>query len=530
MKYVSRNTTFNGVEVNDTIDEFSREKYTNEDYKGYFARLVAVGERPYDAQKIGASNERCDAAIAIFSEHEPYRAIYAVPLPEKYGEYEREDGTKTAKFNKPLSEFWEKARNYNIEINENNPFIVDAKFKIKVGNTNVTYNGPVAVTSRWNINDDFKGCVDEKTGKTNLDNVNDVMYKHQNSLICTCLEDNGMFKKGNIIVAEPGGIYDVSVNKVYTGNNKGTKEYLDFVGDVEANRYESISKMRADAKQARHEAYEAEVLRLKRYQREAGLEGRTAFENNDTPYAKITLRDMRDDMASPYYKGYVALVDKPGYRDGEYDEYYRLKNLKTDLADHRLTMGGRDYVNGDWMSVYEDNLFVDEVITKDHPEYAKCQALEKQFDDMHAQAPYEIRGVVYDVTPTYYDWDKDRIHPNYECIEEKTWNPKDVHSLEDCEKWILKNHPDYYMGYSAQQKCPSGDFCCGAIPSAYGREYCETYDARRKYAAERAKNLGVSLGPVEHDKDGKLITSSSRRRLPDVPTAGVDNDKQYGEE
>jgi hypothetical protein len=68
------------------------------------------------------------------------------------------------------------------------------------------------------------------------------------------------------------------------------------------------------------------------------------------------------------------------------------------------------------------------------------------------------------------------------------------------EKWILKNHPDYYMGYGVHQECPSGAFCASAVPCGeYPAGMYENAANRRKYAEMRAEQLGVEIGFVEHE-------------------------------
>ena len=102
------------------------------------------------------------------------------------------------------------------------------------------------------------------------------------------------------------------------------------------------------------------------------------------------------------------------------------------------------------------------------------------------------------------------MFPYYDVVDEKEWDITDAKSTQDCEKWLLENHPDYYMGCSIQQRCPSGDFLIMPAPSGeYPEGMFETIENRRKYAAMMSRSYGVDLGPAE-------FSDKSNRRLPNV--------------
>lgn len=206
-------------------------------------------------------------------------------------------------------------------------------------------------------------------------------------------------------------------------------------------------------------------------------------------FAKVKITDY--DMSEPYFVGTVSINRMPDYDN----ECYSFKALDIKTADHTKAFGhNRDIIKGDYFSADSDRLTVMEYVGKDHPEYSKCVELEKEFDDIHKNAPYVITGRVFSDEPR----DPNARYKTYNIIEEKEWEPSEVHSLEDAEKWILENHPDYYMGYGVNQKCPSGNLCYGAVPCAeYPDGMYENAENRRKYAAMRAEKLGVKLGPVE---------------------------------
>lgn len=94
-----------------------------------------------------------------------------------------------------------------------------------------------------------------------------------------------------------------------------------------------------------------------------------------------------------------------------------------------------------------------------------------------------ITGSKYDTTPQYYNWDKDKKYPNYEEIETKIFNPEGITSLEEGEKWLLTNYPEYYFGASIHEKYKIEppqeekeplDFLIIAVPSYYEAIYHTT--------------------------------------------------------
>lgn len=210
-------------------------------------------------------------------------------------------------------------------------------------------------------------------------------------------------------------------------------------------------------------------------------------------FAKVDLIDTREGAIKPYFSGVVSMNRLPDYDS----EYYSLDVLRVDAADHTQAFGhGRDAKQGDYLSAYEGDVMVKEYIGKDHPEYEDCVKLQNEFNNIHKNAPYVVTGRVFADEPD----DPDSRWPRYSITEEKAWKPEDVHSLEDAEKWILKNHPDYYMGYGVHQECPSGAFCASAVPCGeYPAGMYENAANRRKYAEMRAEQLGVEIGSVEHE-------------------------------
>lgn len=160
------------------------------------------------------------------------------------------------------------------------------------------------------------------------------------------------------------------------------------------------------------------------------------------------------------------------------------------------------------------------------------EARYKDFQDMHNNTPFTVVGRLYSEDATYLAFDQTHDYPQYAEIEgtEKTWDLKDatlkdgspVKSLEAVDKWMLENHPAYYMGYSAAQDCPSGDFVVNVVPGmGYPKGMDDTFAHRMDYAKMHAVEMGVQIGPDETrqvlaDARAKQELPKKERRLPDI--------------
>lgn len=62
---------------------------------------------------------------------------------------------------------------------------------------------------------------------------------------------------------------------------------------------------------------------------------------------------------------------------------------------------------------------------------------------------YKITGRIYDRTPYFYDWDKDKKVPYYKEIEgsEKVWHIQ-ANTIDEAKNWFRNNHKDYFKGSS----------------------------------------------------------------------------------
>ena len=222
----------------------------------------------------------------------------------------------------------------------------------------------------------------------------------------------------------------------------------------------------------------------------------------------VILSDADSNKNVPYFKGIVS-INQPYARD---EGYHSFAVLRVDEFNTDGNMHKRPYEMGSYVSVRSDDISLYEPIKEGDAFalYNECQQLQSDFNAIHSNASWHVSGRVYSETPKYYDYDKRRMFPYYDVVDEKEWDITDAKSTQDCEKWLLENHPDYYMGCSIQQRCPSGDFLIMPAPSGeYPEGMFETIENRRKYAAMMSRSYGVDLGPAE-------FSDKSNRRLPNV--------------
>ena len=89
---------------------------------------------------------------------------------------------------------------------------------------------------------------------------------------------------------------------------------------------------------------------------------RKLYDLPEGTYAKVKAVNYRCDNFEPYYTGYVAVNRFPVDDDGYWS--LRVLNVESVNKDNN-TFGGRDPVEGDYLSVYSSDLFVEEIIGKD---------------------------------------------------------------------------------------------------------------------------------------------------------------------
>ena len=111
---------------------------------------------------------------------------------------------------------------------------------------------------------------------------------------------------------------------------------------------------------------------------------------------------------------------------------------------------------------------------------------------------FVIEGALYSTEPMYYNWDNEKKYPYYEQLEAIKFTPEGITSLEEGEKWLLENHPNYYFGGGVYEKYKTVppeeekeplDFCALAVPSYYEAVY-QTRD-RQKILKEIAREKGL---------------------------------------
>lgn len=236
------------------------------------------------------------------------------------------------------------------------------------------------------------------------------------------------------------------------------------------------------------------------------------------------------------YSGVTAVTGRADSEDHHGNPEYRISVLRVD--ERGLDPNGEEsrWRAGDFAVKSSEELW-DATVSPKTPEMDR---LYNDFQDMHDNTPYQASGQLYSESPSYRSWDKEHKYPEYEPIEgtKQTWDLsketlKDgsfIKSLEDAERWVLENHPAYYIGMSAHQDCPSGDVMFGAVPSAYPEGYRETYENRMKYAQESADRLGVQLGTenahdvlrdyhaqkADEQREQNSAQPRNERRLPDI--------------
>ena len=249
----------------------------------------------------------------------------------------------------------------------------------------------------------------------------------------------------------------------------------------------------------------------------------------DNDFARVSFIDddsyyYMGDKAKPYWEGLVRVHSYDNSYDS--DGYIMFDILKTEMSEKSNKTFGRLPIEGDYSSHRLECISIKDLTDA---EREQCKDYAKKFDDLHANAPYKIIGRIFSDKPTYYEWDDEKKYPRYNELENlsKEWTVDEVHSLQDAEKWLLSNHPDYYMGCSIVQNCPSGNFLASAVPCGeYPKGMYETIENRRDWARKKAAEFGVEIGPFEYqtEKSVRRNKNHSERELPDIDYG---NDSEY---
>lgn len=215
---------------------------------------------------------------------------------------------------------------------------------------------------------------------------------------------------------------------------------------------------------------------------------------------------------APFWTGVLAYEvdgnEDAFYDDGEFtrlNKDVRFKVLKMDEYNEKVNSSiGRGYDMGEYIYFADDSEYDRMKINEVYPDDDKrCLKLNEQFDEYRANAPYRVSGCLYSEEPTYYSWDDKKQYPKYDKIEgtDKEWTltprylaafTREEPSIDAAEKWLLSEHPDYWMGASIVQDCRGGSFSMHAVPGIeYGEGKYETHEARYEYARDLAFEKGV---------------------------------------
>ncbi len=79
--------------------------------------------------------------------------------------------------------------------------------------------------------------------------------------------------------------------------------------------------------------------------------------------------------------------------------------------------------------------------------------------------------------------------------KENIYYPKDVYTIDDAIQWVLKNHPEEYIGMEVESNV--GDILFSAIPQAYdnsGKNLWATYKGREQLVREMAAAQNYEVG------------------------------------
>ncbi len=184
----------------------------------------------------------------------------------------------------------------------------------------------------------------------------------------------------------------------------------------------------------------------------------------------------------------------------ENSDYTRMRVLNIIDSKPEQLMMGRIPEFGEIVSS-DERFFTEDLLSED--EAKLCLAKQAEFEKIRDAADWKILG-------SFFPEKSEDARGIYQMKEEQEWTvgAKDgVASIETAEKWVLENHPDYYMGMSASKQCPSGEFSFGAVPSVgnYPQGMWETWAGRRQYVKSQAEKMGCQLGAIEHDRKGDVI-------------------------
>ena len=229
-------------------------------------------------------------------------------------------------------------------------------------------------------------------------------------------------------------------------------------------------------------------------------------------YARFAKVKVYDRETFEYARMYDDEIKKPSdvepyltalvgiFPDRKDSNYTRMRVLDVIDSKPEQLMMGRIPEFGEVISS-DERFFAEDLVSEDEVKF--CLKKQEEFEKIRDTADWKILG-------SFFPEKSGDARGVHQMREEQEWivGAEDgVTSIETAEKWVLENHPDYYIGMSASKQCPSGEFSFGAVPSVgnYPQGMWETWAGRRQYVKSQAEKMDCQLGAIEHDRKGDVI-------------------------
>lgn len=179
-------------------------------------------------------------------------------------------------------------------------------------------------------------------------------------------------------------------------------------------------------------------------------------------YLKIFGDGYFKDKNKCYLSAIVAKIENENWN--EYETWTGSKYAVISVINSELNFG-TPVQFGDYYTVkLLDKEEYEEFEDKSMIDYGK--KLYENFKAIHELAPYRIIGRKFS-----NEVKKDTGFPHYELLDEKEVECCSFDSLKDAAKFLFENEPEYYMGATIVQDCPSGESIIVPVPTFYERLY-----------------------------------------------------------
>lgn len=242
-------------------------------------------------------------------------------------------------------------------------------------------------------------------------------------------------------------------------------------------------------------------------------------------YVSIDLRDdLGPDSKSPFWSGVAAI-------SGVDDERVRITFIEKGTFFQENNAAFREPEPGTIFWARRSDVYLDDVL-EETPSLAEEY---KVVQDMHENTPYTIVLQEYSYTPRYSVWDELHEFPIYDPVDgtKQVFTPpvSEVSSIDDAERWVIKNHPEFYMGMSAYQTCPSGDFRVLAVPGcSYPEGTYETKDARIEYAKKYGREeLGMVFPEDEMANKRRNRVAAAEALVDGINDDDLSDERDFGD-